>query len=258
MFSIRTYWNYRELIWNLTVVDLKLRYKNSALGFLWSFMSPLLTSLVLIFVFIHVFRLEISNYPLYILSGIIPWRFFGHTTNTMHSVKLYSGLIRKIYFPRQVLVFSACLSALISTCIEFVLLLLLSIALGGNITPWILLVPAFLAAQFVLVLGVSYVIAALFVFYRDLQHIWEVFIQAAFYAAPIIYPATLIPQSSPYYFVLLANPMSHFIISYRHLFMYGDAPAIGSIAGIAFFTIIAYVIGLMVFNRYEPRFAEEV
>ncbi len=258
MFSLRTYWNYRELIWNLAAADLKNRYKNSALGFLWSFMSPLLMSLVLIFVFMQVFKFTIDNYPLYIISGIIPWRFFGYTANTMHSVKLYSSLIRKIYFPRQVLVFSACLSALISTSIEFVLLLLISIVLGGNITAWILLVPVFLAAQFFLVLGISYVIAALFVFYRDLQHIWEVFLQVAFYAAPIIYPATLITQSSPYYLVLLANPMSHFIITYRHLFMYGDAPALGSIIGIAAFTVFAYVAGLLVFKKFEPRFAEEV
>ena len=148
MFSLRTYRNYRELIWNLAAADLKNRYKNSALGFLWSFMSPLLMSLVLIFVFMQVFKFTIDNYPLYIISGIIPWRFFGYTANTMHSVKLYSSLIRKIYFPRQVLVFSACLSALISTSIEFVLLLLISIVLGGNITAWILLVPVFLAAQF--------------------------------------------------------------------------------------------------------------
>jgi len=260
MFSFRTYYAYRELIWNLVAADLKNRYKSSALGFLWSFMNPLLTSLVLIFVFTQVFQFRDvgGNYPLYLISGIIPWRFFAYTLSSMKSVTTYASLIRKIYFPRQILVVSSCLSALVSASIEFAILLLIAVILGASITPWILLVPAFVLVQFLLVMGFSLALSALYVYFQDLEHIWEVVLQAGFYAAPIIYPSTLIPQASPYYVVLLANPMSHFIITYRHLIMYGDAPALGSLVGIAFFTVSAYAAGLLIFKRLEPHFAEEI
>jgi len=258
MLSLLTYYKYREFIWNLVVADLKNRYKNSALGFLWSFMNPLLTSAVLIFVFIHVFRFDINNYPLYILSGIIPWRFFTFTHSSMQSIKSYAALIRKIYFPRQILVVSSCLSALISSSLEFVVLLLLGILLGAKLTPWLLLLPVVLLAQFVLVLGFALALAAVYVFYRDMEHVWQVLLQAGFYATPIIYPSTLISPDSQYYLVLLVNPMSHFIITYRHLIMYGDAPAAGSIIGIVLFTALAYITGFMIFRWLEPNFAEEV
>lgn len=258
MLSLHTYYKYRELIWNLVVADLKNRYKNSALGFLWSFMNPLLTSAVLIFVFMHVFKFEISNYPLYLISGIIAWRFFAMTSATMYTILTYGALIKKIYFPRQILVFSSCLSVFISSGIEFIILFLFAIALGGNITFWAFLTPFFFLVQFLLVLGISLGLSALYIYFRDLEHIWTVLLQAGFYAAPIIYPSTLIPPSSPYYLFLLANPMSHFIITYRHLLMYGDAPALGSLIGIAFFTIAAYAIGLALFKWLEPNFAEVI
>jgi lipopolysaccharide transport system permease protein len=265
MFSFRIYYRYRELIWNLVSADLKNRYKHSVFGFLWSFMNPLLTSAVIIFVFMQVFKFNMQNYPLYLISGIIPWRFFAFTLSSMGSIKSYAALVRKIYFPRQILVISACISAAISSAIEFLMLLLIAVLLGfvsaeyaTQFTPWLLLVPLVFAVQFVLVLGFSLGLSAMYVYFRDLQHIWEVVLQAGFYAAPIIYPAANISHDSVYYLVLLANPMSHFIISYRHLIMYGDAIEAGSIIGMLAFTAAAYVAGLAIFRRLEPNFAEVI
>lgn len=264
MFSLHTYYAYRELIWNLVVADLKNRYKNSALGFIWSFMNPLLTSLVLIFVFTQVFRFDIPNYPLYLISGIIPWRFFAYTKNAMAAITAYSSLVRKIYFPREILVISSCFSILISAGIEFAILIALTIPLGAQLGAWTLLVPVIFTVQFIFVVGVSLALSALYVYFKDLEHIWEVVLQVGFYAAPIIYKSDMIARDSGYYWILLLNPMSHFIITYRHLIGAGagivesEAPALGSLIGIAFFTVAAYVAGIIIFKRLEPHFAEEV
>jgi lipopolysaccharide transport system permease protein len=258
MLSVGAYLEYKDVISNLVSADLKSRYRNSSLGFLWSLLNPLLMSAVLIFVFIHVFRFQIDNYPLYVLTGVIAWRFFAFTSGTMKSIVSSPSLVSKVYFPREILVVSSCLSALVTACLEFSVLVIFSFFLGGTLSPWILLVPAFLAIQFFLVLGISLALSSLFVYYRDLQHIWEILLQVGFYAAPIIYPSTLIPQSSPYYWVILANPMSHFVITYRHLIISGDAPALGSLIGIAFFTSACMLAGWLIFRRLEPRFAEEL
>jgi len=258
MLSIRTYYKYRELIWSLVVADLKSKYKNSALGFFWSMLDPLLISIVMIFVFMHVFDLRMENYPLYLISGLMTWRFFNSTASTMRVIRGYSGLIRKIYFPKEILVLSACLSSLISTLFEFVVLFIISIVLGGNITGWIVLTPLVLLLLFVMVIGFSFALSTLYVFYEDMQHIWNVVLRALFYATPIIYPATRIAPDSPYYIIFILNPMSHFVITIRHLIMYGDSPALGSVIGMLVFSIIAYVAGFIIFKRYEARLPEEV
>ena len=110
------YWQHRELVLNLVKTNLKLRYRNSALGFLWSFLNPLAMSLVLIFVFMHVFKFQIANYPAYLLTGIISWRFFASTNYSLHSIRSNAHIIKKIYLPREILVFSSLSSQFFSLC----------------------------------------------------------------------------------------------------------------------------------------------
>ena len=250
------YWSYRELIWNLVKANLKLKYRNSALGFIWSFLNPLAMSLVLIFVFMHVFKFQIANYPAYLLTGIITWRFFASTSYSLRSISLNSHVIKKIYFPREILVFSACLFSFTVSLFEFVVLIVLLMLLGVNFSAYMLLLPLFLAALFLMVYGVSLALSAISVYYRDLEHIWEILLQVGFYAAPIVYPGDILPQQ--YYNILLVNPMSHFVISIRYITIYSELPHLGSIIGIIAFTLFSLILGTIIFRRYEPGFGEKL
>jgi len=249
-----SYWPYRELISNLVRTNLKLRYKNSALGFLWSFLNPLAMSAVLIFVFMHVFKFQVANYPAYLITGIIAWRFFASTSYTLSSIRSNAHIIKKIYFPREILIFSACLLSFIVSLLEFSVLFVILIFLGVKFSPYAILLPLFLFILFLMIYGISLAIASLSVFYRDLEHMWEILLQVGFYSAPIVYPGDILPPE--YYNILLINPMSHFVIAIRHVLIFSEPPAFGSLLGMSAFTLLALIAGHLIFRKYSPRFGE--
>ena len=133
---------YKELILNLTVSELKLKYKGSVLGFLWSLLDPLLMMMVLLIVFTKIFKFDIPNYPMYLLIGIIVWRFFSATGETLHSIVGKPNMIKKIYFPREILVLSTCLRALITSLLEFAVLFGFLLFWGTPLSLFVLFFPA--------------------------------------------------------------------------------------------------------------------
>lgn len=248
---------YRFLIWNLTVADLKIKYQSSALGFIWSLLNPLLTMLVLYFVFANFFRFEQENFALYILVGIIAWRFLANgTSHAMISVVNRPSLVTKIYIPRQILVLSSTLSSFISSTLEFCILIPLLFILGAPITPYILFLPIAHGIFFFIVYGLSLALAALYVYYRDLTQIWDVVIQLGFFLSPICYPITLIPPK--YLPMYILNPVTVIIETYRNFLIYGLPPGLPSLAYLVVATCILMIIGRAVFNRLERRFAEVI
>lgn len=246
---------YRDLLWNLTITDLKIKYQSSALGFAWSLLNPLLMMLVLYFVFVNVFRFNQDNFALYILVGLIAWRFFANGTSmAMSSIVGRSSLVTKIYIPRQILVLSIALSCFISSLLEFCVLIPLLFIFGVKITPYILFLPIVHGIFFFIVFGVSLMLAALYVYYRDLNQIWEVCIQLGFFLSPICYPLSTIPvKYLPYY---LLNPITLLMEMYRNFLLYGIGPFPLSILYIIIVGVILMVIGMAVFKRLERQFAE--
>lgn len=248
---------YRDLIWNLTITDLKVKYQSSVLGFAWSLLNPLLMMLVLYFVFANVFRFNQEHFALYILVGIIAWRFLANGTSTaMLSIVAKPSLVTKIYIPRHILVLSSTLSTFISSILEFCVLIPLLFIFGADITPYILFFPIAHAIFFFIVYGISLVLAALYVYYRDLNQIWEVVIQLGFFLAPICYPITIVPpQFLPYY---VLNPVTILIETYRNFLIYGLPPGLRSMVYLVISAFLMMVIGKFVFNRLERRFAEVI
>lgn len=246
---------YRELFKNLTVSDFKNKYQNTALGFAWSLLSPLLLMLVLYFVFRHIFRME--NFEVYLLIGIITWRFFANGTNSaLFSIVGKQNLVTNVYIPRQLITCSSVASSLISSLLEFLVLLPLALILGGQISLSILLFPVIHLLYAIMICGVGFAVAALFVRYRDLQHIWEVFLTFGFFVCPIIYPLSWIPDE--YMFVYMLNPVTVVMTVYRDLFLYGTFPAMGHLLFVALAAMVVFAVGYLVFRGFEPRFAEEV
>ena len=213
---------------------------------------------------------SIENYPLFLLLGIIGWGFFDKATAfSLVSIVGKPQLVKKIYFPREVLVISACLTALMMSLIEFcvfgVFLLgfnVLHYAIGyGNayiLPTWvILLFPVIILVEFALALGVSLTIASLNVIWRDVQWIWPVVMQAGFFLTPVMYSmATL--NGIPFARLLALNPMAGILDSLRYSLIGMPAPIITDIAYVAVFAFVLLLLGGLIFSRMEPKFAEEV
>ena len=249
-------WQYRELIRNLTVADLKNRYQNTSLGFFWSLLSPLLLALVLYFVFRHLWGRE-EDFAINLLVGIMAWRFFATgTSSSLGAIVGKSSLVTRVYIPRQILVLSNTLSKLISSLLEFIVLLPILFVLLGYLPITVLLFPLIHFIYFFFIYGAGLLLSALFVYFRDLNQIWQVVTQILFFCSPIMYPLSIIPASiMPYYRL---NPVTQFIIMYRDVMVTGNLPSLFSTALVIVFAIAAYLVGSLVFSKLQRRFAEEL
>ena len=249
-------WQYRELIRNLTVADLKNRYQNTSLGFLWSLLSPLLLAGVLYFIFRHLFGAE-ENFAINLLVGMMAWRFFANgTSSSLYAIVGKPSLVTKVYIPRQILALSNALANLIGSLLEFIVLLLIILALLGHLPVTVLLFPLVHIIYFCFIYGAGLLLSALFVYFRDLNQIWEVLITALFFCSPIVYPLSMVPAHLvPYY---LLNPMTQFMLIYRDVMVAGDLPSLYGVGIVAGFAIAAYLVGSFTFGKLQRRFAEEM
>lgn len=248
---------YSELIKNLVISDLKVKYQSSALGFAWSMLNPLLMMIVLYAVFNNVFRFEQEHFALYLLIGIISWRFLVNGTMTaMSSIVGKPSLVTKIYIPREILTFSMTMSAFISSILEFAVMIPLLLILGASLSTTILLFPIIHFLYFIMVYGISLALASLYVYFRDLNQIWDILIQMGFYMAPIVYPMSLVPEKYMAYYML--NPITRLMIMYRDVLLYGIIPSASDFLIVAGFGFVFLAVGSAIFRKLSPRFAEEV
>ncbi len=264
----------RELLGVLVSRDLKLRYKNSVLGFLWSLINPLLLMIVFTIVFtIMIPDLHVPNFPVFVLCGVLPWNFFS--TAIISSIPSISGnghLIKKVYFPLEVLPLSTLLAHLVNFLLAFIVLIGMIVAFGIPLTVNLLWLPLVILTQLLFTGGVALVLSTTNVFYRDTGVIMEVLMQAWFFLTPVFYPLELLPEMTVVRgielpvqrMVYILNPMASIIASYRAI-LYGStlgspphAPALDFFARTLVTAALAFIVGLWIFNRYRERFAEEV
>ncbi len=254
---VNNLWNYRHLTFKLAISEFKLRYKNSVLGFFWSLLEPLLMLVVLYVVFTNLMRVNVEHYQLFLLMGIISWNMLSRgTTMSLSSILGKPGLVQKVYFPREILVVSSSLTALLMTLLEFIVfgIFMLVFSVVPSIT--IIYFPLILFAEFLLVLGLSLGLAALNVHYRDMQYIWAVVLQAGFFAAPIIYPLSIIPEK--YAWIIMLNPMTRIIDMLRGAVIYSTTPILWDGIFITAAALGVFALGYLIFLRLEPGFAEEI
>jgi lipopolysaccharide transport system permease protein len=261
-------WRYRELIYSLTVRDLKVRYKNSVLGVAWSLLNPLLMMLVLTLVYtVMLGQSNRHDYPAFILSGLLPWNFFSASImGGTRSIVDNSHLIKKVYFPREVLPISLTLSSLINFLMALPVLIVLSLILGVQLTGWIIFLPLVILVQMIFSMGVSLFLSAANVFYRDVQQIMEVGILAWFFLTPIIWDVNLLPASKEIFglnvpvqrLTYILNPMASIVATYRDILYYGRPIGWDFFLRTIVTAIIMLFIGYAVFHRLQKRFAEEI
>ncbi len=253
----RNLYNYRELLKSNVKKEIRGKYKGSFLGVLWSFINPLLQVAVYAIVFPYIMRVQTDNYLIYLIIGIIPWTFFTTVINQgMITVRINAGIIKKVYFPREILPISVAVSGLINFLISCIIILLFCIFGGVGISWHLILLPFIAIIQFFLTLGIVFALSAINVYIKDTEYLIAFFLNMLFYATPILYEATLFPESIR--FILYLNPMTQVVLAYRDIFLYHQVPELSGIIYLIIITIIIFAVGLLIFRKLEKGFAEEV
>ena len=268
---LRELWDYRELIRNLVERDLKVRYKNSALGIAWSWLNPLLMMLVLTIVFtVLAARNSQPAYHVSVLIGILAWNFFSASViGATGSIVNNAHLIKKVYFPRAVLPVSVVVSNMINFVIAlpvfFALAWLSGVPLSGQawLAVWL---PVVVLVQVIFTVGIGLILSTVNVFYRDAQIVMEVVMLAWFFLTPIVYPIDVVPETAALLgtsldlrrLVFIANPMASIISAYRDVLYYGRFIGPDFFLRTMVTAIGVLIVGYAVFDRYARRFAEEV
>lgn len=261
-------WAYRELLRNLVIRDLKVRYRNSALGVLWSLGNPLLMTLVFTFVFtVMTSYSRVDKFPVFVLCAILPWNFFSASIiGAIRSIVDNAPLVNKVYFPRECLPISVVLANMINFLMALVVLFALMLVFGVPITGWVLLLPLVIAVQVIFVAGFAMIMATANVFYRDTQIIMEVVMLAWFFMTPIFYPVQILPRNYELWgmtfdvwrWVNILNPMASIIATYRVILYTGASPEFYFFMRTLVTSLAILGIGAFIFYRYSPVFAEEV
>jgi len=250
-------YQYRELLKTNVQKEIRGKYKGSFLGIIWSFVNPLLTVLVYAIIFPYILRQDQPHYLIFLIVAIIPWNFFVTVLNQGTTNVLANGnIIKKVYFPREILPISVVVSGLVNFFISCIIILLFLLLSGVGITWTILYLPLIVFIQFMLSLGFVFILSALNVYVRDVEYIVNFVLTLAFYATPILYDASLIPMKLRW--ILELNPMKHMIEAYRNIFYYQVSPNMGTLLLLGLFSFGVMVIGYFIFKKLERGFAEEV
>jgi lipopolysaccharide transport system permease protein len=263
-----------ELLWNLTLRELRSKFKRSALGWLWSVINPLTSIAIYSIVFGVFFKVvppvgepsDLHSYGFYLVCGLLPWTYLANGLNgATASIVGNEGLVKKVYFPRSVLPAASTAAWLASYGIELIVLGVVLLAVGNMVLPWIPVVIALMVLQTGFVLGLGLMLSAANAYFRDVQHFLAIGLNVWFYATPIIYLTEQIPEEStvlgvdvPTRGLLTMNPMAVFVDAYRDVLYHLRWPAATQWLAMTAVAVVALVLGGLVFHRLEPRLAEEM
>lgn len=244
---------FKHLLKLLIRRDFVTKYRKSVLGVLWSILNPLLTMLVMTLVFSYVFRFEIENFPVYLLSGQLIFFFFSDATNqAMNSVVSSEGTIKKVYVPKYIFPVSRVMSSLVNMAFSFIAFLFVFIITGVPFRWTMLLLPIPLLYTFVFALGVAMFLSSMTVFFRDLTYLYGVFLTLLQFMTPIFYPMSMIPDHLMPLWGL--NPIYHFVDYFRELSLYGNVPDLWANAVCIGFALAALCGGVYVFMSKQDRY----
>lgn len=255
---IKYLYEYRELLKSNIKKDIRGKYKGSFLGVLWSFVNPLLSVLVYAIVFPFILRNTQDHYTTFLIIGILPWNFFTTVISQgTFCILANAGIIKKVYFPREILPISVATSGLVNFLISCLIIFLFLIFSGIGFSIYILYLPLIILAQYLLTLALIFITSSINVYIRDLEYIVNFFVQMLFYATPILYSAELFAGSKIEWLINL-NPMATIINCYRDVLYYQSMPHIKSLLIVLAGSIILLFIAIKIFKKLEKGFAEEV
>lgn len=248
---------YTDMIRNLVKRDLRGRYKGSLLGVLWNFVNPLCQILVYIMVFSLIFRNDLEYYYVYLISGMIPWFFFSESVAQGAGCIVYQAdMTKKIYFPREVLPITTVTSRFINMLLSFLVVIAVILCSGIGISMNICMLPAVMLIEYVMTLGLTLIVSAVTVYFRDIEHIVSVILMAWIWITPIMYDMATVPESL--HMMLYINPMTQIVEAYHSILYYRTMPELSSLLDSGVIAVCMLVLGFIVFIRLERRFAEEL
>jgi ABC-type polysaccharide/polyol phosphate export permease len=270
--ALRDLGSSRELVVNLTLREVRGKYKRTALGQLWSLLNPLATMVIFTIVFGVLLRVEVPPgdpsgldvFALWLMCGLIPWTFMSNAvTGGMSALVANANLVTKVYFRREVLVAANVFALDVTFAMEMLVLSAVLLIFGSMVLPWLPLVIVFMIVLSAFALGLALMLAVANVYFRDTQHFLSIFMQFWFYATPIVYPASLVPADRdvlgvPMRTLYELNPMEHFVAVFRSLLYDGRFPELGDVLYTIGAAVVALAAGWAIFQRYEPRLAEEL
>lgn len=248
---------YRDMINSLTRRELRGKYAKSVLGFLWSFMSPMLQIIVYALVFTFIFPSNIPNYYIYLMTGMLPWTFFSDSFLTgTGAIVGNSEMIKKIYFPRETLVIGEVNAKLINMLLSFIVMFLFILVSGVGFGVQLVLLPLIVLEQYMLTLGLSLIISSITVYLRDMEYVSQVIIMAWMWATPIFYDINSVSVQFRKY--LYINPLCYNIICYRDILFYHIWPNMQELFVPLVEGIVSLLIGVYTFKHLKKGFVEEL
>lgn len=244
---------YRTLLIELVSRDLKIKYRKSILGYIWSLLNPLMMMAVVSLVFSYLFRYEIERYALYVLVGQIIFGFYSEATNlSMTSVIDNGSLLKKVYIPKYIFPLSRVFSSFVNMMFSFGAIAIMLIINRVGLTFNILLLPLGLAYVFLFSLGVGLMLSSITVFYRDVIHLYSVLLVAWMYLTPIFYPENILPTIGR--IIIKFNPLYYYITYFRKIIVFGETPSIHMNVICLLFGCIALGIGVKAFIKNQDKF----
>lgn len=264
--SLRSAAAHRNLLYLLSLKELRTRYKKSVLGWAWSLLNPVTQTIIFSVIFLYVFVSNpptgdpsgIRNFPAYFLCGLLPFNFFSISVGVaIGSVQGGAGLIKKVQFPHEHLVFSVIVAQFVTLMIELVVLVVLLLALGNMVLPWIPVLMLVLVLWAMFTAGVALLLSAANVFYHDVNYLWTILSQVLFYMTPVIYAPANIPSAIVR---AIANygPTGAFIVAIHNIIYDLRFPGVGRLAYLVVLAFGVFALGAWSFNRMSPKFAEEM
>jgi len=252
-------WKYRELIKHLTLREIRVRYKQSFLGIFWVVLNPFFQMIIISFVFSYIVRVPVTGVPytVFIYVGLLPWVCFSTAlTSSMGSLVEGGGLLKKIYFPREILIMSTILAKVFDFGLSSVILILLMLFFGIVPSVHALLFLPIFAVQLLFTLGLGMLLSAFNLFFRDIQYLIALILQLWFYLTPIAYTVETFPEK--YRWIFRLNPLSVFVNAYRQVLLTHDWPNWGSLGIALLISLLLYVVAFAIFKKLEGRFADVV
>lgn len=243
---------YMPLVKNLISKDIKIKYRRSILGILWSILNPLLMMIILTIVFSNIFRIQVENFPIYYLSGITLWTLFTEgTTGAMTSISSVSQLISKVYIPKYIFPLEKVAFSLVNFMFSIVAVLIVTLALKFPLswTAFLIIIPVIYVLVFSI--GIGLVLSTVSIFFKDVVHLYGVLTMAWMYLTPILYPMEIV--SAQVKAVINLNPMYHYVSYFRDLYMYNTIPDLKANLICILFSFVSLAIGIVIFRKHQDR-----
>lgn len=244
---------YLYFLKEIVMRDIKKKYYKSVLGMIWTILNPLLMMLVMTVVFSTLFKRNIANFPIYYMCGNLLFSFnSGSTNQALHTMVANNALLRKIYVPKYMFILSPIAVNFVTMLFSLISLVIVMVITGTPFTPYLFLIPVPIIYTLIFTTGLSLILGAYGVFFRDLNHLYGIFILVWTYSTPLFYPISIIPQK--FLFIFELNPMYHFITILRDIVHLGTMPSEKSLIIASCYSIITLILGIVIFKEHEDKF----